>query len=465
MNNIDRIQEYIQDAVISPLERLMNGDSGEPSVSLYEKYYMQGGYPPKDSVYKSLLHAMMVPYYEMYLNGDIRLCCAGNRLEFVGRKMESIIEDDDQFGNWASEKNLITAAENWGDNLKRFEKESRRIYRFFHVLELLLESDCQQDWRALSGELKEMLFKSEVCYDYKTDEVLCVLHAFTMIMQQDWTKDKKKEMLDLLNQHWLFLKHYYSVMIRHIIGVKWTKFSKVAETVMGSSQSFKPHMHIFYCGLMDCVDELNLDKKHRREIDKICLQMQEELNRVKDHSELLYDLCDALFPEDFQRMLRENRPKSYKEVEDESHRKDELIEQMQAQTKLLHKQLDKTEKTLQQMVLSSIPIEKVDDELMKYPPGMAWDMLGNLNANPAICVQPAWRENYPTLLEKYRKRLYEPIDQQKNMTDAIMKVAERPTYGEYHNYQNGSTHDDKRSQLLLGEEKEKLIPLKRLTNE
>ena len=465
MNNIDRIKEYIQDAVISPLERLMNGDSGEPSVSLYEKYYMQGGYPPKDSVYKSLLHAMMVPYYEMYLNGDIRLCCAGNRLEFVGRKMESIIEDDDQFGNWASEKNLITAAENWGDNLKRFEKESRRIYRFFHVLEVLLESDCQQDWRALSGELKEMLFKSEVCYDYKTDEVLCVLHAFTMIMQQGWAKEKKKEMLDLLNQQWLFLKHYYSVMIRHIIGVKWTRFHKVAETVMSSSQSFKPHMHIFYCGLMDCVDELNLDKKHRREIDKICLQMQEELNRVKDHSELLYDLCDALFPEDFQRMLRENRPKSYKEVEDESHRKDELIEQMQAQTKLLHKQLDKTEKTLQQMVLSSIPIEKVDDELMKYPPGMAWDMLGNLNANPAICVQPAWRENYPTLLEKYRKRLYEPIDQQKNMTDAIMKVAERPTYGEYHNYQNGSTHDDKRSQLLLGEEKEKLIPLKRLTNE
>ena len=51
MNNIDRIKEYIQDAVISPLERLMNGDSGEPSVSLYEKYYMQGGYPPKDSVY------------------------------------------------------------------------------------------------------------------------------------------------------------------------------------------------------------------------------------------------------------------------------------------------------------------------------------------------------------------------------------------------------------------------------
>ena len=425
MNNIDRIKEYIQDAIISPLERLMNGDSGEPSVSLYEKYYMQGGYPPKDSVYKSLLHAMMVPYYEMYLNGDIRLCCAGNRLEFVGRKMESIIEDDDQFGNWASEKNLITAAENWGDNLKRFEKESRRIYRFFHVLEVLLESDCQQDWLALSGELKEMLFKSEVCYDYKTDEVLCVLHAFTMIMQQDWTKDKKKEMLDLLNQHWLFLKHYYSVMIRHIIGVKWTKFSKVAETVMSSSQSFKPHMHIFYCGLMDCVDELHLDRKHQREMDRVMLLMQEEMNRVKEHSELLYPLCDAIFP-DF-------------------------------------KELEKSKEIIKKMVLSSIPIEDVDAELEQYPPEIAFAMLRDLQASPIISVQEAWREHYPELLKKYRKRLMEPIEQQKELTESMAKVAERPTYGAY--YASGSTHDDKRSQLLLGEEKEKLVPLKRISNE
>ena len=77
MNNIDRIQEYIKDAVISPLERLMNGDSGEPEVNLYEKYYLQGGYPPKDSVYTSMLHTLMVPYYEKYLYGDIRLCYAG----------------------------------------------------------------------------------------------------------------------------------------------------------------------------------------------------------------------------------------------------------------------------------------------------------------------------------------------------------------------------------------------------
>ncbi len=461
MNEIEKYKDYIQYNVINRLERLIGNEVTE-NMSWYEKYPAEGYSLPKDSVYKSLLHAMMVPYYEMYLNGNIRLCCAGNRLEFVGREMKSIVEDDDQFGSWASDKDLINAAENWGDNLKRFEKEAKRIYRFFHVLELLLESDCRQDWNDLSQKLKEMLFKSEACYDYKTDEVLCVLHAFTMIMQQDWTKEKKTEMLNLLYQHWLFLKHYYSVMIRHIIGVKWTRFHKVAETVMSSSQSFKPHMHIFYCGLMDCVDELHLNKKEQRAMDKVMLQMQEEMNRCEP-SELLYPLCDAIFPEDFQRLLREHRPKSYKEIENESNQKDELIQQLKDQTNRTRKELEKSKEIIENMVLSSIPIEDIDAELEQYPAGMAWDMLKDLNANPIISMQKAWREHYPELLKKYRARLFVPIEQQKELTESMMKVAERPTYGAY--YAAGSTHDDKRSQLVLGVEKEKMIPLKRISNE
>ena len=460
MNSIDNCKEYIQDSIINHLERLM-GNEEVDEVNLWEKYGSKGLTPPKDYVYKSMLHAMMVPYYEMYLNGDSRLCCAGNRLEFVGRKMESIIEDDDQFGNWASDKDLINAAENWGDNLKRFEKESRRIYRFFHVLEVLLKSNFQQDWKSLSEELKGMLFKAEVCYDYKTDEVLCVLHAFTMIMQQNWPKEKKKEMLDLLNQHWLFLKHYYSVMIRHIIGVKWTRFHKVAETVMTSSQSFKPHMHIFYCGLLDCVDELHLDRKQQREMDKVMLQMQEELNRVKEPSELLYPLCDAIFPEDFQRLLREHRPKSYKEVEDESHKKDELIKQIQKQNKQLKSDLDATKEVLEQMTLSSIPIKDVDAELEQYPPAMAWELLLKLNESPILNAFEAWHNAYPALLKKYRGRLVDSMNQQKELNEAIKEGVNRPTY----KYEAGSTHDDKRSQLVFGEEKEKVLPLKRLSNE
>lgn len=449
MMNTDYYRDYIKDSVINHLERLMGSETED--VSLYNKYFLREGYPPKDATYRGLLHEMMLPYYEMYLNGDTRLCCAGGKLEFIGRKMAEVIADDEQFGRWASEQDLIVAAECWGDNMRQYEKEDKRIYRFFHVLDALFESDCQQDWAGLSERLKEMLFKGEVCYNYKTDEVLCVLYSYTMIMQQDWPQEKKKEQLGLLNNHWKFLKHYFSVMTRNIIGVKWTSFKKVAETVLLASQSFKPHMHIFYCGLMDCVDKLNLDRRHRRELDKVIVLMQEELNRIKNHSEVLYELCDALFPEDFQRLLSEHRPKSYHEVEDESKRKDELIKQMQTQTKQLHVQLDKAEETLQQMVLSSIPISDIDAELEQYPPGMAWDMLQRLQDNPAIHMQQAWRDHYPELLKKYRAKLFAPIDQQKELAGAIMKVVERPTY----NYEAGSTHDDKRQQLVIGEEQDK----------
>ena len=458
--DIKYYREYIQDSVINPLERLMGNDVEE--VSVYEKYYHREGFPPKDATYRELLHEMMLPYYKMYLNGDTRICCVGAKLESIRFKMQHAIEDDDRFGQWASEQDLIVAAECWGDNLNRFEKEEKRIYRFFHLLEMLFESGCQQDWKSLSDELKEMLFKAEVCYDYKTDEVLCVLHAFTMIMQQEWPLEKKKEQLNLLNNQWKFLKHYYSVMIRHIIGVRWTSFKKVAETVLTKSQSFKPHMHIFYCGLMDCVDELHLDRRHQREMDKVIAHMQEELNRC-DPSELLYELCDTLFPEDFQRLLREHRPKSYKEIEDESNQKDELIQQLKDQTSRTRKELDKSKEIIEKMVLSSIPIEDVDAELEQYPPGTAWDMLKDLNANPIISMQKAWREHYPELLRKYRARLFGPIEQQQELTEAITKVAERPTYGAY--YASGSTHDDKRNQLVLGEEKDKVVRLKHLANE
>jgi hypothetical protein len=457
MNDIN-IKDYIQDSVISPLERLMNGDNGEPGVNLYEKYHLQGGYPPKDSNYKSVLHEMMLPYYDMYLNGDYQLCKPN--MEFIRLQMKRAIDDDDQFGKWASEQDLIISAEGWGNNLKRIPEEERIKKQYFYVLKALLQADCQQDWNRLSEELKEMLFKAEVYSDYKTDEVLCALHAFTMIMQQEWTKEKKAENLELLRQQWKFMKHYYSVMIRHIVGVKWTQFHKVAETVMTSSQSFKPHMHIFYSGLIDCVDEMVLDKKHQRKMDKICSQMQEEITRYEP-SDLLYELCDAIFPESFQRLLRENRAKSYKEIEDESNQKDELIRQLKNQSDRTRKELEKSKEIIEKMVLSSIPIEDVDAELEHYPASMAWELLKDLNANPIINMQKAWREHYPTLIEKYRDRLFGPIEQQKNLTEAMMKVAERPTY----NYESGATHDDKRSQLMLGENRKDLVQLKRLSNE
>lgn len=458
MYDAEKYQDYIRCTIIDNLERLMGNEEHE-EVAWHEKYPHDRCFMPHDATYQSVLHELMVPYYDKYLNGDVSLC--RQNMEPIRWQMKHAIDDDDQFGHWASEQNLIDAAEGWGSNMQRIQ-EQKRIFQFFHVLHILLEKDCLQDWVKLSEELKQMLFTAEVYSDYKTDEVLCVLHAFVMIMRREATKQEKAEMLELLRTQWLFLKHYYSVMIRHIVGVKWTTFDKVAETVLGASASFKPHMHIFYSGLIDCVDKLQLDRKQQRKMDKIVFQMQEELNRC-EWSELLYPLCDTLFPEDFQRLLREHRPKSYREIEDENREKDELIRQMQEQSQRTRKELERTRELFEKMVLSSIPIENIDAELEQYPPEVAWGLLRELQANSVISVQEAWREYYPELLRKYRARLWESVEQQKGLAESMMQVAERPTFGTY--YAAGATHDDRRKQMMLGGEKQNLANLKQLSNE
>jgi hypothetical protein len=76
---------------------------------------------------------------------------------------------------------------------------------------------------------------------------------------------------------------------------------------------------------------------------------------------------------------------------------------------------------LQNNLLSAILIEDVDKELMRYPPEMAWDLLIQTQSNPLISMQPAWREHYPALFEKYRARLFEYHEEQKDLTAAIKK--------------------------------------------
>lgn len=111
-------------------------------------------------------------------------------------------------------------------------------------------------------------------------------------------------------------------------------------------------------------------------------------------------------------------------------------------------------------MLPAISIQEIDAQLEKYPAQKAWDYLMELNSNPVLGILDAWREHYPTLLEKYRERLFEPIEQQRELTEAMKSVAERPTHS-YH-YGSGAIHDDRRSQLMLGEERANLLQQKQM---
>ena len=440
MTNTYNIEEYIQAHVVGRLENLMNGGGMYDDVTSYDSFRGQEYHIKQDEDYGYFLHKQMKPYYKLYLYGDIRLCKAN--MENVRLFMKEVIEEDRAFGRWASEQDLRAATEGWGDNMKRIE-EPKRMNQYFQVLRHLFNTGCQQDWRSLSEGLKEDLFKAEVYSDYKNDELLCALHAFAMVMRQDWTQEMKSEQIDLLFKYWKFLKYYYSIMIRHIIGVKYTRWTDVTNTVMTSSSSFNPHMHIYYCGLTERMDSLGLDFKHYKKLDDIRLQMLAKINSCEP-SETLYTLCDAIFPEDFQRMLNTHRPKSYGELEDENKRKDELLRQMEEQARQTNEQIERMTAAFKAAVEASIPVEDIESRLLALPAYTAWDIFDNLCK--LLRTHEVWRKYDVRIHATLQKRLNAIDERQEELTAAMKKVAERPTFGEYYNMEfvnNKETNIDK----------------------
>lgn len=379
-----------------------------------------------------VLHTLMQPFYEMYFYGEPQLSRSIPGPEHVF--MKTVTEADPDFCLWASNQNLIAAAEGWGDYMKRTNND--HIHYFFYLLELLISDKYHQNWEEMAVTLKESLFQAEVYSDYKTDELLCILHAMTMIMLHDWPLQKKKDVFELLYSHWGFMKHVYSMMIRHIVGCKLPNFAAVANNVMQSNSNL-PHLDIFYCALVERMDSMGLDEKKYKKLDDARLKLLEKMNR-REPSELLYELCDTLFPEEFQLMLR-HRPKSYGELEEESRKKDLLIMQMEKQTHRLEEQISEITETYRKAIEASIPVEDILKRLLKLPVATAWDIYGKLDR--LLKTHAAWR--------KYDIRIHDALEQKESdemvRTDDfyqnIDKWASRPTTN-IENFNNKGTFND-----------------------
>jgi hypothetical protein len=260
--------------------------------------------------------------------------------------------------------------------------------------------------------------------DYRTDELLCVLHAFTMIMQQDWTQDEKWEQFGLLTKHWKFLKYYYSIMIRHIVGVKYTRWTDVTDTVMKSSSSFFPHLHIYYCGLTERIGSLGLDFKHFKKLDDMRMRMLAVVNS-HEPSEALYTLCDALFPADFQRMLNEHRPKTYGELEDENKRKDKILEELRQENQETRDKIERLTRKYRAAIEASIPIEDIERELLSLPVNTAWDIFCSLNE--LLADHDVWRSYDREIRKKLKAKFNEGEAKKEKLYDVMEKMANKPT--------------------------------------
>lgn len=413
------IEEHIGDAIISYLKKIEDGVTSPEKLPWGDMGYELDYCIQRGVAYITPLHRMILPYYKMFVWGDNRLCTYN--LYDVRQFFTKLAKADREFHIWAEQEDLIAATESWGDCLKRMNND--HVSYYFDVLDLLVDTDCCFDWLSLSEELKEMLFRAEVYSDYKTDELFCVLHAYSMIMQQNWTLQKKKENLELLYQYWGFLKYYYSVMIRHIVGCRLSNFTAISNAVT-QSNTYHPHLHIYYCAIMERADSFGLDKKKQQKLDNACMRIRDIIDQ-NEPSEILYELCDALFPEDFQRMLNEHRPKSYSELEDENKRQEKIIRQMSEESAQMNRDYERMVNTLKEAIEASIPVAYIESQLMSFPPHTAWDMFESLNN--FFEESEAWRKYDIGIRKKLKNRMIENDQRADRFLDALDKIKDKPS--------------------------------------
>lgn len=227
----------------------------------------------------------------------------------------------------------------------------------------------------------------------------------------------------LLSQYWGFLKYYYSVMIRHIVGSRLSNFTAISNAVT-QSNTYHPHLHIYYCAIMERADSFGLDKKKLQKLDNACMRIRDIIDQ-NEPSEILYELCDALFPEDFQRMLNEHRPKSYSELENENRRQEQIIRQMTEQSAQMNRDFERVVNTLKEAVEASIPVAYIESQLMSFPPHTAWDMFKSLNN--FFEESEAWRKYDIGIRKKLKDRMIEKDQKQDKMIETVKEAANKPT--------------------------------------
>jgi hypothetical protein len=175
---------------------------------------------------------------------------------------------------------------------------------------------------------------------------------------------------------------------------------------------------------MERADSFGLDKKKQQKLDNACMRIRDIIDQ-NEPSEILYELCDALFPEDFQRMLNEHRPKSYSELEDENKRQEKIIRQMSEQSAQMNRDYERMVNTLKEAIEASIPVAYIESQLMSFPPHTAWDMFESLNN--FFEESEAWRKYDIGIRKKLKNRMIENDQRADRFLDALDKIKDKPS--------------------------------------
>ncbi len=407
VNNRFSKRKYVEDVITRPLKEWSDGIVSHDNIEWWR--LLNGVRTCKEMNIMDELHEQLIPFYQKYLYAEYFVGKDG------GHSFENFINEvaklDNQFIPWAESIDLIVITESWSDYLRRIDGS---ISYYISVVRLLLDQGYNTNWQLLSDQLKKELHEAEVYSDYKTGELMCFLHGVAMLMNTSWSDDKKMEFFNLLNDNWEFLKHFYSVMIRRVIGCRLANFGAVANLVVQKTQ-YHQYIHIFYCAVCYRQDTLGLAKKQLKSLEVKLNRIHNIMDETKE-SHALDELCDTLFPEDFQRMLDEFRPETREEIERERNR-------LRYEVGILTDQVTNMAEKLKNALEHSVPIAYIKSQLLRLTPGTALDLCAKLTM--MLSDNKAWMSSMPDIKEEILKKKEEQDHQLKEL---LLKISEKQPF-------------------------------------
>ena len=392
----------IEENIIRPIADYLNGKREIDRFAIVQKAveYCKKGMEQE-------LHDQLVPYYDMYFDDS-------TQLDWVVRIIISeIAHIDPLFGGWASGKDLMVMARAWAVRGSSGE--------------LLTLMDCMlqggyEPWGSVDcyEEVTEELRYQRVNGNSISGEVYALLHAFISVILSSHRYDRHKVMFRLIETHWDFLRHVYSVMTGCIIGLGFPNFVGLANNLKNTK--YQPYLHLVYWSLGERAEKL-CSTKQMKGMEKALASLDEIMCRTEPSHEL-DELCQVLFPNEVKEMFL-NHPKTpYRQLESQkrelecenevlkvenSELKADKIELNEKLNILARKQEEIAREMAEELKKAfdddSIPFSVIEEELLELPPISVPSVFSFLN--DMLGGNQVWQRHFVSLRAKVRKRAME----------------------------------------------------------
>lgn len=382
--------------IIEPLDNYLLGVISENEVDWSQMRFTERHFKEMNP---TRTQTFMEPYFRKLIEGDDGFF--RNKISDFHAKSAMITMlkyEGRNFCHRFSNIDIAKAAETWGRHMM---KDNHSPALFIQLLIVMTENGYSPNWDKLYLDVRQKLQNSMNYGNYKTQEMLCILMAVIMIMKAVPSLGGRRMYLEQMDSNWFFLRYLYSVMIHYIIGVRLDNFAALANTMCARKSDYA-HMHLFYRAFKEnfdtiCPDGLK-DKRTGELVRTQALYHLEKIEEIITQTEPCNDLnqlCAILFPRKFQQVLKQQRPKTYRELESDIVNLTQSYEELaQKMATMIELQLGACTSEVSDEK-EAITAGELSDSFKRFPTQLALALFGSVAT--LLAHLPSWQHIAPAI--------------------------------------------------------------------